>query len=258
MSTLSHAVADSVTMTRRDFRHMMRYPLMAISQVMTPVFMMLLFVYVFGGVMGSSLTTSAYIDYLAPGILVMAVGSGAASTAVNLSTDMTEGIIARFRIMAISRASVLTGQVIGSMIRTMVSLALIIGVAMLIGFRPAAGPMEWLGAAGLLALLTLAFTWIGVAIGLVTGSAAGANTSALPLQFLPFLSSAFVPPDSMASGAAWFAEYQPFTPIIDTLRGLLMGTPTADSAGTAVAWCAGLALAGYLWARKAYNRDPSR
>ncbi len=258
MSTLSYAVSDWATMLRRDFRHMLRFPMMAISGVATPTFFLLLSVYVFGGTMGYALGGATYIDYVVPGILVMAVGSGSAATAISVNADMTEGIIARFRTMAISRASVLTGQVVASVIQTMVSIGLVIGVALLMGFRPTAGPVKWIAAIGIIAMLTCAFTWLAVAFGLVTKTRGGANSSTLPLLLLPFISSAFVRPDSMPAGLRWFAENQPFTPIIDTLRGLLMGAPIGDSAVLAVAWCAGITLVGYLWARAAYNRDPAR
>ncbi|MEV0679652.1 ABC transporter permease [Actinosynnema sp. NPDC050436] len=256
MST--HTLADSATMLRRDFKHLQRYPVMAISGLVMPVFMMLLFVYVFGSAMVGSVGGGAYVDYLVPGILVMAVGAGSAATAVNINVDMTEGVIARFRTMAISRVSVLTGHVLGSVIRTVVSLALVVGVAVLIGFRPRASAAEWLLAAGVLLLLTLALTWLAVAGGLAAKKPEGANGFSLPFQFLPFISSAFIPTDSMAPGLAWFAEHQPFTPIIETLRGVLAGTPVGDSAWWAIGWCALGTAIGYGRARALYNRDPSR
>jgi ABC-2 type transport system permease protein len=258
MST--YVFSDSATMLRRDFRHLRRYPVMTISTVMTPTVMLLLFVYVFGGAISSSLggASVSYVNYIVPGILMMTVGSGCAATAVGVNADMTEGIVARFRTMAISRASVLTGRVVGSMIRTMISVALVIGVALIVGFRPAAGPAEWLAAIGFIALLTLALTWLAVAFGMVTKSPAGANSSTLLLQFGPFISSAFVRPETMPAGVRWFAENQPFTPMIETLRGLLLGTPIGNSAVIATAWCAAIALVGYLWARAAYNRNPTR
>jgi len=263
MSTVSYALSDSATMLRRDVRHSLRNPMMTLSGLLTPIFMMALFVYVFGGAMrvglGGVSHGGAYIDYVAPAIIIMTVGSGCATTAVNLCMDMTDGIIARFRTMAISRASVLTGQVLGSLIRTMISVGLVIGVALLMGFRPTAGPLAWIAALGVIALFTLALTWMAVVFGLVGKTPAGANSLSLIFQFLlPFTSSAFVRPDSMPDGVRWFAEYQPFTPVVDTLRGLLMGAPIGNSAIIAVAWCAGITLAGYLWARAVYNRDPTR
>ncbi len=256
MST--YALSDSATMLRRDFRHMRRYPVMTISTVLTPTAFLLLFVYVFGGAIGAGLGGASYVNYIVPGILMMTVGSGCAATAVGVNADMTEGIVARFRTMAISRASVLTGRVVGSMVRTMISVVLVIGVALIAGFRPTTGPAEWLAAIGFIALLTLALTWLAVAFGMVTKSPAGANSSTLLIQFGPFISSAFVRPDTMPAGVRWFAENQPFTPMIETMRGLLLGTPVGSSAVIATAWCAAIALIGYLWARAAYDRDPLR
>jgi ABC-2 type transport system permease protein len=171
---------------------------------------------------------------------------------------MSEGIITRFRTMAISRASVLTGQVLGSLLRTMISVGLVIGVALLIGFRPTTNPVHWIAALGVIALVTLSVTWMGVVAGLVGKTPAGANSLSLIFLLLAFTSSAFVPTDSMPVGVRWFADYQPFTPIIDTVRGLLLGTPIGNSAVLAVAWCAGLTLVGYLWARAVYNRNSVR
>src|SRR2546429_3752345 len=188
----------------------------------------------------------------------MTVGSGGATTAINLCMDMSEGIIARFRTMAISRASVLTGQVLGSLIRTMITIVLVVGVALLMGFRPTTNPVAWIAALGVMALFTFALTWMAVVFGLVGKTPAGANSLSLIFQLLSFTSSALVRPDSMSGGVRWFAEYQPFTPIIDTLRGLLLGTPIGNSAVFAVAWCVVLALVGYLWARAVYNRDSIR
>jgi ABC-2 type transport system permease protein len=249
-------------MLRRDVRHSLRNLSMTLSGLLVPIIMLVLFVYVFGGAIGAGLGSvahgGAYIDYIAPGIIILTVGSGGATTALNLCTDMNEGIIARFRTMAIFRASVLTGQVLGSLIRTMISVGLVLGVALLMGFRPTANPVAWIAALGLIALFTFALTWMSVAFGLVGKTPAGANSLSLIFQLLSFTSSAFVRPDSMSGGVRWFAEYQPFTPVIDTLRGLLLGTPIGNSAVLAVAWCAGLTLIGYLWARAVYNRNSVR
>src|SRR6184192_3747738 len=263
MSTLSFALRDSATMLRRDVRHSLRNLSMTLSGLLVPIIMLVLFVYVFGGAIGAGQGLvahgGAYIDYIAPGIIIMTVGSGGATTAVNLCMDMNEGIINRFRTMAIFRASVLTGQVIGSLIRTLISIGLVIGVALLTGFRPTTSPIAWLAALGLVALFTFALTWMAVVFGLIGKTPAGANSLSLIFQLiLPFTSSAFVRPDSMSAGVRWFAEYQPFTPVIDTLRGLLLGTPIDNSAVLAVAWCVVLALVGYLWARAVYNRNSIR
>ena len=262
MSTVSLAARDSATMLRRDVRHALRFPMMTISGMSVPIILLLLFAGVFGHTLAAGLGVSSggasYIDYLAPGILVMTAGFAAEATAINVCTDAGEGIIARFRTMAISRASVLTGQVAGSTIRTMISGALVVAVALLLGFRPSAGPAEWIAAAGVFAMLTVALTWLTVAFGLLAKTPAGANSLALLPAFLPFVSSAFIPTGSMPGGVRWFAENEPFTPVIDTLRGLLTGSGIGTSGVLAVAWCAGLALAGYLWARRLYNRAPAR
>jgi ABC-2 type transport system permease protein len=259
MSTLSYTLRDSATMLRRDVRHSLRSLMMSLTGALTPTIMLVLFNYFFGGTIGAGLGSAAsgssYINYLAPGILVMGVASGCEVTAINLVTDMNEGIITRFRTMAISRASVLTGQVLGSLLRTMISVAFLIGVAVLMGFRPTTNPVAWVAALGVVALFTFGITWMGVLFGLVGKSPGGANSLALIFTLLAFTSSAFVRTDSMAGAVRWYAEYQPFTPVIDTLRGLLLGTPIGNSAILAVAWSVGLALAGYLLARAVYNRN---
>jgi ABC-2 type transport system permease protein len=258
MSTLNYAVTDSATMLRRNLRHALRYPSMTISTLAGPVLILLLFNYAFGGALGAGIGGGSYIDYVAPGVILMAATAGSTATAVAVCSDMTEGIINRFRTMAIARSSVLTGHVIGSMIQTLISIAFVIAIAIAIGFRPTADAVEWAGAIGLLTLVTFALTWLSAAFGLVAKNVETASNAPLPLQFLPFLGSAIVPTESMPDGMRQFAENQPFTPIIETLRGLLMGTPIGHSAAIAVGWCVALALLGYLWARKAFARDPVR
>jgi ABC-2 type transport system permease protein len=263
MTSLAYTVTDSATMLRRSLRHMVRYSSMTFLLVGMPIVLLLLFVYVFGGTLGNGLGGASggraeYVKYITPGILLMAIASSAQGTAISVAMDMTEGIIARFRTMKIARASVLTGHVVGATIQTMLSLAVVFGVAVLIGFRSTTGPIEWLGAIGVLVLTTFALTWLTVALGMVTKSVESASNLPMPLTLLPFLGSGFVPTDTMPVGLRWFAEYQPFTPIIETLRGLLLGTPIGNSGILAVAWCAGIALVSYLWAKKLYNRDPSR
>lgn len=263
MSTLAYALRDSTTMLRRNIRHSLRYPAMTLSGLMVPIFFLLMFVGVFGntiraGIGGASVPGRHYIDYLAPGIFLMTAGASAEATAVGVCMDMMEGIIARFRTMSITRTSVLTGQVLGALIRTLISGVLVVAVALALGFRPTATPVEWLAAAGMFAGLTLALTWLAVAFGLFAKTPEGANSLSLILLVLPFVSSAFVPTDSMPAGVRWFAHNQPFTPVIDTLRGLLTGTPIGHSAVLAVAWCAGITALGYLWARRRYDRNPGR
>jgi ABC-2 type transport system permease protein len=263
MSTISLALLDSSTMLRRNLKHIVRYPSMTVLLVGMPIIFLLLFVYVFGGTLGNGLSgptggRAAYVNYVAPAIILMTIASAVQGTAISVAMDMTEGIIARFRTMAIARVSVLTGHVVGSVIQTMLSIAVVIGVALAVGFRPSAGPGEWLATAGVLVAVTFALVWLSVALGQVSKSVETASNLPMPLILLPFLGSGFVPTDSMPAGLRWFAEYQPFTPIIETLRGLLMGTPIGHNAIIAFGWCAGIALAGYLWAKKLYNRDPAR
>jgi ABC-2 type transport system permease protein len=253
---MTYVMADSATMLRRDLRHMLRFPLMTISGIAFPCLMLLLFTYVLGGAIGGG--RGGYVDYIVPGILIMTVGGGGAATAINVNSDMTEGVIARLRTMAVSRTSVLAGQVAGSLFRTVLSLALVVGVAFLAGFRPQAGPADWLGVAGLLVLLAFGVSWLTVAIGLVAKTPAGANSSSLLFQFGPFVSSAFVPTGTMSRGIRWFAEYQPFTPIIDTIRNLLAGAPVGTTWVAAVAWCLAFAVVGILWSRSAFLRLPTR
>jgi ABC-2 type transport system permease protein len=262
MSTLTYAVADSATMLRRQLRHMQRYGSMTVLLVGMPIVFLLLFVYVFGGTLGNGLGgpsggRAAYVEYVTPGILLIAVASVAQGTAISVAMDMTEGIIARFRTMAIFRSSVLTGHVLGAMIETMLCLAAVVGVALLIGFRPDATPVEWVAAAGVLALIAFALTWLTVALGMSTKSVEAASNLPMPLVFLPFLGSGFVPTESMPVGLRWFAEYQPFTPVMETVRGLLLGTAIGSSAAIAFAWCVGITAVGYLWAKRLYDRDPS-
>ncbi len=261
MSTLSYAIGDAITMLRRDIRHAVRFPMMTISAVMVPVFVLLLFAGVFGGTLRAGLAGVAgghYINYLVPGIILMTAASTAEATALNINADMTEGLIARLRTMAITRASVLTGQVLGSLVRTLVSGALVLAVAFALGFRPTAGPAEWIAATGVFTLLTLALTWLTVAFGLLAKTPAGANSLALIVVVLPFVSSAFVPTASMPAGVRWFANNQPFTSIIETLRGLLTGTVIGHNAVLAVSWCVLIMALAYAWARTLYNHNPAR
>ena len=262
MSTVSYAIQDSATMLRRNLRRTLRYPASAAATVGIPIVFLLLFVYVFGGTLGAGLTgvsggRDEYLDYVTPGVLVLAVAGAAQGTAISVAMDMSEGIIARFRTMAIARVSVLTGHVVGSLIQTLIAIAVVLAVALAMGFGPTAGPLEWVAAIGLLTMVTYAVIWLAVALGLVSKNVETASNLPMPLIILPFLGSGFVPTDSMPAAMRWFAENQPFTPIMETLRGLLMGTPIGDSGVLAVAWCAFIGLIGYLWAKRLFNRDPT-
>ena len=257
MSTMSLALTDSATMLRRNLRRMRRYPSLTVFIAGTPVVFLLLFVYVFGGTMGAGIggDRAAYVNYVTPAIILMAVTSIVQGTAISVAMDMTEGVIARFRTMHIARVSVLTGHVIGSVLQAIFVMAVVIGVALLVGFRPDAGPGAWLATAGFLVLLTVALVWFAVAIGLVAKTVESASNLPMPLILLPFLGSGFVPTDSMPAGLRWFAEYQPFTPVIETLRGLLMNKPLGDNLWLASAWCAVIAIGGYVWSKRLFNRE---
>ncbi|MFZ4155580.1 ABC transporter permease [Streptomyces pseudogriseolus] len=263
MSSLTLAVRDSSTMLRRNLLHARRYPSATLNLLLTPVMMLLLFVYVFGDAMsagigaGSGADRSAYVTYIVPGILLMTVGSTTIGAAVYMAMDMTEGIIARFRTMSIHRSSVLVGHVVGSVVQSVMSVVLVGAVGVAIGFRSTdAGVVEWLAAFGLVTLFSLALTWIAVGMGLSSPNAEAASNSAMPLILLPLISSAFIPAETMPGWIQPIAEYQPFTPAIETLRGLLLGSEIGHNGWLAVAWCVGLTVLGYLWSRALFNRDP--
>jgi ABC-2 type transport system permease protein len=259
MTAMTHAVTDSATMLRRNLRHGLRYPALTFGVAGLPIIFLLLFVYVFGGALGAGIGggRSEYVNYVTPGIILMTAASGSVSTAVAVSMDLTEGIIARFRTMAIARVSILTGHVLGSVITSMFSMCLLVVVAFAIGFRPNANLVEWVAVFGVMLMTAVAFTWLSVGIGVWCKTPESASNVPLPLQLMPFMGSGFVPTDSMPAGLRTFAEYQPFTPIIETLRGLLLGGPIGGSAVQATAWCAGIAVVSYVWAKHLFNRDPS-
>jgi ABC-2 type transport system permease protein len=259
VTALTMSAQDTLTMLGREFKHTLRYPLMLVASILTPVVMLLLFVYILGGPIGHGLGDAArnapYVDFLAPGILLMTVAAGSSTTAITVHTDMTGGIIDRFRAMAVGRGALLAGHVGGYVVRTILTCTVVTGVALLAGFRPLASVAGWFAVIGIVMAFSFALAWLSVALGLITKSVAGANSSTLPILFLlPFLSSAFVPASSMPAGVRWFSAHQPFTPIVNSLRALLTGAPTGDTAYVALAWCGGIALVGYLWARAAFSR----
>lgn len=259
MTAPAVAARDATTMLWRELKHTLRYPMILIASILTPVVFLLLFVYIFGGPIGHGLGDAArgepYIDFLVPGILMMTVAAGSSTTAINVCTDMTGGIIDRFRTMAVTRGAVLSGHVSSNVLRTLFTTTLVTGVALLAGFRPRASVADWFAVAGLVAAFAFALAWLSVAFGLVAKTVAGANSLTLPILFLlPFLSSAFVPAASMPAGVRWFTAHQPFTPVVDSLRALLAGAPAGHTTYLALAWCAAIALAGYLWATAAFRR----
>ena len=243
---------------------MRRYPSLTFFTAALPVILLLMFVFVFGGTLGDGLGDpsaasgrEAYLAYVVPGILLLTVVGAATGTAISVAMDMTAGIIARFRTMAIARGSVLTGHIVGSIIQIALALSLVLVVAVVLGFRPSTGPVSWFAAAGLLLLTSLAVCALSVGLGLATDSVETASNTPMVLTLLLFLSSAFVPTASMPDPLRWFAEIQPFTPIVETLRALLTGTPT-DSAAVAVAWCVAITVLGYLWSQRLYERVPAQ
>jgi ABC-2 type transport system permease protein len=261
MTTATHVVADSVTMTRRNLLHMLRYPALSVFGIGVPVIALLLLVFVFGGTLGAGLPgvdaeggREAYLAYVIPGLLVLTIAGSAGTTATMVAMDMKEGIVARFRSMAISRAAVLNGHVLGNTVTQVIAVAIVLGVAVLIGFRPTATPLEWLGAIGLIVLVIIAIVWLGVAMGTAAKSVESASNFPLLLVLLPMLGSGFVPTESMPGPLRVFAEWQPFTPIIEAIRSLLLGTPMGNNGWLALGWCAVIVIIGYVWALAIYNR----
>ncbi|MFG2331741.1 ABC transporter permease [Streptomyces sp. NPDC048604] len=261
MNSLSLAVRDSNTMLRRNLLHARRYPSGTLNLLLTPIMMLLLFVYIFGDVMsagigGEGADRSDYIAYIVPGLLLMTIGSTVIGAAVYVSMDMTEGLVARFRTMAVYRPSILIGHVVGSVLQSVMSVVVVGAVGVAIGFRSTdATPLEWLAAFGLIVLF-VALTWIAVGMGLAGPNPEAAGNMAMPLILLPLISSAFIPADTMPGWFQPIAEYQPFTPAIETLRGLLLGTEIGNNGWIAIAWCVALIALGYRWSTAQFNRDP--
>ncbi len=261
MTALRYTLTDSAIMLRRNLLHAVRYPLI-LFMIGIPVVFMLLFVYVFGGTLGAGLPgggdTAAYLRYVVPGVIFLAVGSSGQLAAISVAQDMTEGIVARFRTMDISRSAVLAGHVVGNTLQQVIAVMITMAVAVLIGFRPTAGLAGWLGALVLVVAVTLALTWLCVALGMKAKGVESASNLPMPLTLLPFLASGFVPTESMSTGLQWFARYQPFTPFIETLRALLFGTPMGMNGWLSLAWALVIGVGGWLWARSLYDRRSLR
>lgn len=259
LTALTNAAEDSATMLARELKHTLRFPLLLVSIILVPVVMLLLFDYILGGPIGSGLGATArggrYVDFLVPGILLLTVAASCGPMAINVHTDMAGGFVDRVRTMAVTRGALLAGHVGGSVVRTLGAATVVTLVALLVGFRPKASVADWFAVVGIVAAFSFALAWLSAALGLVTKSVAGANGSTLPIQFLlPFLSSTFVPADSMPAGVRWFAANQPFTAVVDSLRALLTGAPPGNTPYVALAWCAAIGLAGYLWSQVAFRR----
>jgi ABC-2 type transport system permease protein len=258
-------LADTLTMLRRNLLRAVRYPGLTSFTVAIPVALLLLFVFIFGGAIGAGVAPgvdpgadgrAAYLDYITPAILLFAVVGAAQGVAITAAMDRTSGIMARFKTMAISPGSVLGGPVLGTVIQAFVALALVLGLAVVLGFRPHPEPLGWPALAALIALVSFATTWLCVSMGLAAKSVETASNTPMLLTALPFLASGFVPVETLPPGVRWFAEYQPFTPIIETTRGLLAGTPIDGSMVLqSVGWCVLFGTVGYVWSRSLYRRE---
>ena len=248
----THYVGDTAVLTGRTLRHVTRSLDTIITTAIMPIAMMLLFVYVFGGAIETN--TDSYVDYMLPGILLITIASGVAYTAARLFTDLASGIFERFQSMPIARSSVLWAHVLTSLAANVVSLVIVVGVALLMGFRSGAGVPAWLVVAAILVLFTLSLTWLAVIAGLSASTAEGAGAFSYPLIFLPFISSAFVPTDTMPGPVRVFAENQPVTSIVNSIRDLLSQEPVGHEIWVALAWCVGLLVVAYVAAMAAYHR----
>ncbi len=251
----THVFSATTVLTRRSLRHILRSPDTIITTAITPIAMLLLFVYVFGSAIqiGGHAGAGSYVDYLLPGILLITIASGIAYTAFRLFTDVSGGIFERFQSMPIARSAVLWGHVLTSVVANLISLGLVVLVALLMGFRTGAGVLAWLAVLGILLLFTLALTWLAVIPGLTAKSVDGVSGFSYPLIFLPFISSAFVPTDGMPALVRWFAEHQPVTSIVNTIRDLFAGQPVGSDGPIAIAWCVGLLVVAYVLAMRTYR-----
>jgi ABC-2 type transport system permease protein len=248
----AHFVSDTAVLTGRTMRHVIRSMDTIITTAITPIAIMLMFVYVFGGAIDTG--SVSYVDYMLPGILLITIASGIAYTAFRLFADMQGGIFERFQSMPIARSGVLWAHVLTSLLANAISLLVVVAVALLMGFRSSAGVTAWLAVAGILALFTLALTWIAVIPGLTAKSVDGASAFSYPLIFLPFISSAFVPTATMPGPVRAFAEHQPVTSIVNTIRALLTEQPIGTGIWTALAWCVGILVVAYGFAVTTYRR----
>ena len=242
---------DSVVMLRRNFKHTLRNPVTVFNAVLLPIVIMLMFVYMLGHAFSVGVR---YIDYATPGMILLAVAYGLGATATEVNSDMTTGIINRFRAMDVSRGAVLTGHVIVTMLRSLISIAAIVGVAFGLGFSSPANVLDWLAVIGIVVAACFATSWLTVAMGLAAKTPQSAAMATVPVVMLPFFSSAIVPAAKMGQGVRQFAEYQPFTPIIEALRGLLTGSPSAGYVIAALGWCAVIGIAGYLWSLATFSK----
>jgi ABC-2 type transport system permease protein len=249
---------DTVTLLRRNIKNQLRDKVAVFAIIGIPVLFLLLFVYVLGGALGHAVTGAGaanYVDYVLPGLIIMTAAAGLIGISTHTSVDMTEGIISRFRTMGVYRPAILIARVISYLIQTLASMVVVLGIALAMGLRPTANLIEWVALIGFLAYITFALTWLGLAFGLAAKSIGTASNGPFPLILLPLVGSGIVPTGTMPTGLRWFAEYQPFTPMIETLRGLMLGTGIGNSWIIALAWATGIGLIGLFWSIKAFNRE---
>jgi len=251
----AHFVGDTAVLTRRSLKHVTRSADTIITTAITPVGIMLLFVYVFGGAIKTG--SDSYVTYLLPGILLITIASGISYTAFRLFTDLQSGIFERFQSLPIARSGALWAHVLTSLIANLTSLVIVVGVALVMGFRSGAGVGAWLAVAGILILFTLALTWVAVIPGLTASTVTGASAFSYPLIFLPFISSAFVPTETMPGPVRWFAEHQPVTSIVNSIRDLFAGQPAGSDIWVALAWCFGILIVAYAFSVVIYHRKIS-
>ena len=253
-TTRNHFLGDMASMLGRSMKHIFRSMDTIITVCLTPIAIMLMFVYVFGGAMGAGMTTAQYVNYSLPGILLIAIAGASSYTALRLFNDMQSGFFDRFRSMPISSSSALWAHVMTSLVSNALSLGVIVLVALLMGFRAPAGILHWLAVIGILVLFTLALTWIAVIAGLCAKTMDGAVAFSYPLLFLPFVSSAFLPTETMPTAVRIFAENQPVTAIVDSVRALLANQPVGNDIWIALAWCVGILVVAYLVAMRKHTR----
>ncbi|SNS86845.1 ABC-2 type transport system permease protein [Asanoa hainanensis] len=251
MTSAYWAIDNSFAMIGRSLRISARNVEALLMAVMLPIMLMLIFVYIFGGAINSG---TAYVNYVVPGIIILCAGFGASTTAVSVTHDMVGGLIDRIRSMPVASSAVLTGHVVASVVRNLVAMALVIGVGLLIGWRPAAGVADWLAAIGFLALFMLSISWLAACLGLLVRTVDAAGGATFAITFLPYVSSAFVPVDTLPTWLRGVAEHQPITPIVETTRGLLMGTPIGSSWWIALLWFGGITLVAFTWAAVLFRR----
>jgi|SRR5690625_532965 len=255
-TTVGWSVSDSLTMVERSLLHTRRSIESMLVAFLLPIMLLLIFTYLFGGAIQTG--TPQYVTYVVPGVIILSAGYGASMTAISVVNDLTNGIVERFRSMAIASSTMLTGHVVASSVRNLVATALVISVAFIMGFRPQAGPLEWLAVAGIVLLYVLALSWLSAAMGMVARTPEGASGFTFFMLFAPYVSSAFVPIETMPSVLHPIAENQPITPLIESVRGLLTGEPIGNTGWIAFAWCVGILLVSYVIARTLFTRRTAK